>query len=132
MPGRRCQQLTATLVSLGLVAVPLPAAAEQTIRCDSHGFHYRYCHADIDNRVELIRKHGLFDCHEGRSWGYDRYGVWVDRGCSAECRVGRDGHHDHNKAIGIGVAVLGLAALAAAANSRKQQAKQEAEGDVPA
>ncbi len=132
MPARRCQQFTATLATLGLVAMPLPVAAEETLRCDSHGFHYRYCRVDTGNRVELIRKHGLFDCREGRSWGYDRYGVWVDRGCSAEFRVGRDGHHDRNKAIGIGVAVLGLAALAAAANSRKQQAQQEAEGDVPA
>lgn len=132
MLARRCQQWTAALVSLGLVALPMPAVAEQNLRCDSHGFKYRYCRADTDNRVELVRKHSLFDCREGRSWGYDRYGVWVDHGCSAEFRVGRDGHHDRNKAIGIGVAVLGLAALAAAANSRKQQAQQEAEGDVPA
>lgn len=66
-------------------------------------------------------------CRENRSWGYDRYGVWVDRGCAAEFRVGKDDnkHHDRNKAIGIGVAVVGLAALAALASSRNQQASQE-------
>jgi len=131
MLWRHCQRATAALVSLGLVALPRPAAAEETVRCDSRGFNYRYCRADTDNRVELVRQLSFIDCREGRSWGYDRYGVWVDRGCSAEFRVGRDSHRDRNKAIGIGVALVGLAALAAAANSRKQQAQQEAEGEVP-
>lgn len=131
MQGRRCQQLTAAWVSAGLMVLPLPAAAEETIRCDSRGFQYRYCRVDTDNRVELVREHGPFNCREGRSWGYDRYGVWVDRGCSAEFRVGRDDHRDRNRALGISVAVIGLAALAAAASSRNKQAQQEAEGSVP-
>lgn len=64
---------------------------------------------------------GLFDCREGRSWGHDPRGVWVDRGCSAEFRVGRSGNRD--KAI-IG-AVVGLAALAALASARHQQEPAE-------
>lgn len=132
MLRRRCQQATSALVILAMVALPLPAAAEETLRCDSRGFNYRYCSADTDNRVQLVRQISFIDCREGRNWGYDRYGVWVDRGCSAEFRVGRDSRHDRNKAIGIGVALVGLAALAAAASSRNQQARDEAQGEVPA
>lgn len=49
------------------------------------------------------------------------------RGYSAEFRVGNDDnrHHDRNKAIGIGAAVVGLEALAALASSCNQQATQE-------
>ncbi|MCV2352862.1 DUF3011 domain-containing protein [Paucibacter sp. B2R-40] len=115
------------LICVAMVAVPLPARAEQTIRCESRGFNYRYCRVDTDDRVELSRQLSSISCRENRSWGYDRYGVWVDHGCAAEFRVGKDdnNHRSRDKAIGIGVAVVGLAALAAMASSRNQQATQE-------
>lgn len=65
----------AGLICTGLVLGPVPARAEETIRCESHGFRYNYCRVDTDNRVSLVRKHGFMDCREGSSWGYDRRGV---------------------------------------------------------
>jgi Protein of unknown function (DUF3011) len=123
-PTRRAMRgLTALLcVALGLPA-PMPAAAsERTIRCDSRGLGYNYCRVDTDDRVELVERYSMFSCNQGRSWGYDSRGVWVDRGCSAEFRVGRGGRN-HDKAI-IG-AVVGLAALAAIASSRQKHETQE-------
>lgn len=118
------------LLCLALVAMPMPALAEQTIRCESHRFNYRYCRVDTQDRVELVQQLSGYGCQQNRSWGYDSYGVWVDRGCAAEFRVGKDdSHHNHNKALGIGAAVVGLAALAALASSRSQQAAQES-GEV--
>lgn len=114
------------LICVSMVAMPLPAFAEQTVRCTSHNYRYQYCRVDTQNRVELVRQFSGNSCRENRSWGYDSRGVWVDRGCSAEFRVGKeDHHHDRNKALGIGAAVVGLAALAAIASSRNQQATQE-------
>lgn len=112
--------LTAAL-GVALVAGPLPARAEETIRCESRGFEYRYCRVDTDDRVELVRQHSLFGCHQDRSWGYDRHGVWVDRGCSADFRVGRSG--GHNKALAVGAAVAGIAIIAALANRQKQESQ---------
>jgi Protein of unknown function (DUF3011) len=115
------QRAVAALAALALVAGSLPASAVQReVRCDSRGLGHNYCRVDTDGRVELIDRHSLFSCREGRSWGYDERGVWVDKGCSATFRVGRNNHN--NKAAVAG-AVIGLAALAAiAANRQKAEA----------
>jgi hypothetical protein len=123
MHNPKRQQAVAALAALALVVGSLPArAAQREIRCDSRGLGHNYCRVDTDGRVELIDRHTLFQCREGRSWGYDERGVWVDKGCSATFRVGRDGHN--NKAAVVG-AVIGLAALAAiAANRQKAEATE--------
>lgn len=115
------QQAVAALAALALVAGSAPASAGQReVRCDSRGMGHNYCRVDTDGRVELINRHSLFSCREGRSWGYDERGVWVDKGCSATFRVGKNNHN--NKAAVAG-AVIGLAALAAiAANRQKAEA----------
>jgi hypothetical protein len=123
--SRRNRHALSALLCLAL-AVPMPMAAsasERTIRCESRGMGYRYCRVDTDNRVELIDQYSMSRCREGRSWGYDSRGIWVDRGCAAEFRVGRRGGRNNDKAV-IG-AVVGLAALAAIASSRQQQEAQE-------
>jgi hypothetical protein len=115
------RRVPALLVATSMLAGAAPAAgSERTIRCDSRGFGHNYCRVDTDNRVTLVERHGLIACNEGRSWGYDRSGVWVDKGCSATFRVGK---HDSDKAV-IG-AVVGLAALAALAASRQKSEATE-------
>lgn len=115
--NRRRQQSVAVLAAMALAAGGQPAgAAQREIRCDSRGLGYNFCRADTGGRVELVDRHSLFSCREGRSWGYDPRGVWVDKGCSATFRVGR--HKDNDKAV-LG-AVIGLAALAAIASSRNK------------
>jgi len=66
-----------------------PVIAEQTIRCKSKDREYAYCRVKTHNRVELVRQNSQTRCRQGRNWGYDRHGVWVDRGCEATFRVGR-------------------------------------------
>jgi len=64
------------------------AVKSQTISCDS--FDGRKNHCDVDTqgaKVRLTRQIGTAACMEGSTWGYDRRGVWVDRGCSAEFLV---------------------------------------------
>jgi hypothetical protein len=35
------------------------------------------------------REHSDSSCRQGRSWGFDRRGIWVDHGCRADFQVGR-------------------------------------------
>lgn len=84
-----CAVLTACLVSV-LAYAPAVTAQRGTITCESYKNDYHHCYADTRGRVTLIRKLSSKDCVQGRSWGYDNTGVWVDRGCRAEFEYGRD------------------------------------------
>lgn len=55
----------------------------QIMRCESDG-DYQRCRADFRNGVRLYRQLSKASCRQNESWGYDRRGVWVDRGCRAE------------------------------------------------
>jgi hypothetical protein len=48
-----------------------------------------YCDADTRDGVRLLRQRSDAACRQGSSWGYDRRGIWVDRGCRADFEVGR-------------------------------------------
>lgn len=115
----------------------------QTLRCESRRNRYQRCAADTDNRVQIVRRIGG-TCTQGRSWGYDKRAIWVDRGCRAEFAYGLwagggGGHYpepDRDKgpsagAVIAGVAVAGglIALLASSANKRK---KEEAASSAPA
>ena len=64
------------------------AAKTQTISCASYDGRRNYCDADTQGaKVQLTRQIGTATCTEGATWGYDRAGVWVDRGCSGEFLV---------------------------------------------
>lgn len=52
--------------------------------CESHEGRTRYCPADIRGGARLVYQRSRSACIEGRSWGWDRRGVWVSRGCRAE------------------------------------------------
>ncbi len=55
------------------------------IRCESQGYRYTYCNVqDHVSDVRLTRQLSDTACIEGVTWGHDRGGVWVDRGCRAE------------------------------------------------
>lgn len=119
----RYNKIIGTALMMAMFGAPLAAHAERIVRCESYGMKYRYCPVDTDNRVELDRKLSLFECREHRSWGYDRHGIWVDRGCSAEFRVGD--RHGSNKAGAAVAAIAGIAIIAALANNKSQQTQQE-------
>ena len=40
--------------------------------------------------VRLVNQRSGSACVEGRTWGFNRNGIWVDRGCRADFEVGRD------------------------------------------
>lgn len=75
------------LLSLSLT-VAHDAAASRDMRCKSYDYRYNYCRVDTDNRVRLLKTYSHRPCRLGKSWGYDRRGVWVDNGCDAKFEVG--------------------------------------------
>jgi len=66
--------------------------------CSSYGGR-QFCAADARFGVELRRQLSNRECIEGRTWGYDDRGIWVDRGCRAEFLVlrGRCGYGEHRE-----------------------------------
>ena len=59
----------------------------QTVSCSSDDGRRHYCQTG-GGRVTLVRQRSETPCRQGYSWGFDRRGVWVDRGCRADFAVG--------------------------------------------
>jgi hypothetical protein len=64
-------------------------AAANVLTCASDDGRRRYCDADTRGGVRLLRQRGNAECRLDYSWGYDRRGIWVDRGCRADFEVNR-------------------------------------------
>jgi hypothetical protein len=62
----------------------------RTVSCASNKGERVYCDADTRNGVTLVRQISGSPCRQGETWGFDRRGIWVDRGCRAEFAIGRD------------------------------------------
>ena len=117
---------TLSSVLCGALVAVAPAVATENITCFSSGGRYSYCSARTDSHVRLVRQVSRTQCRQYDNWGYDRNGVWVDRGCSAEFEVGRDGRHgggsDNDKDLKVAAgAVAGIALIAALASKNKAQ-----------
>jgi len=79
---------TKTWVRLGLVVAAFvmfgPRSSAQTLSCSSDDGHRHYCPADTRGGVRILKQRSDSPCRQGYSWGFDRGGVWVDRGCRAD------------------------------------------------
>ncbi|HXH03617.1 MAG TPA: DUF3011 domain-containing protein [Candidatus Competibacteraceae bacterium] len=65
-----------------------------TVTCESRDERYTYCRADTRGGVRLVDRLSRSPCIEGRTWGYDRRGIWVDQGCRARFALGSGGYYD--------------------------------------
>lgn len=71
----------------GGLPVEPPSRGGGFVVCESRDNRYRHCPTVIRRDVRLIRQLSDTPCLHNRSWGYDRHGVWVDRGCRGEFEV---------------------------------------------
>lgn len=62
-----------------------PRASEFT--CKSANYKYRRCKVPGSGKVSLRRQLSSSPCVRGKTWGQDRKGVWVDRGCAGRFSV---------------------------------------------
>lgn len=79
------------LVSLPLVMLVLPAVsfAQQTFKCEANNQNRKYCGTYRHGEVRMQQQISGSPCIEGQTWGVDRQGLWVERGCRAIFEVGR-------------------------------------------
>ncbi|MDO5504713.1 MAG: DUF3011 domain-containing protein [Pseudoxanthomonas suwonensis] len=64
----------------------------QWVTCESRDGRYRHCAMDTRGGVQMARQLSRAQCFEGRNWGVDRHGVWVDQGCRAQFASGGGGY----------------------------------------
>ena len=127
MSGFKFQRAICATLGAVMAVGPMAVQAQTTIRCESESYRYRYCPARTDNRVDFLRQISKSSCRQYSSWGYDRGGVWVDKGCAAEFQVGGGrGRGGGNKDAAAAVAAIaGIAIIGAMANNRNEQVQQE-------
>jgi hypothetical protein len=88
--------MAATLIAASFAASS-PAPAQQgygpppKITCSSNNGKRNYCNVGGSYDVRLVRQISGSPCVQGDTWGVDRGGLWVDRGCRAEFIIGRGG-----------------------------------------
>ncbi len=66
---------------------PGPGGPGRIVNCSSEDGRRNYCSADTRRGVVLVQQRSGSPCRQGSTWGYDRRGIWVDRGCRADFRV---------------------------------------------
>lgn len=60
----------------------------QTLTCSSNDGRRNFCNVDTRGGVQMTRQISGSACIQGRTWGFNRNAIWVDRGCRAEFLVG--------------------------------------------
>lgn len=58
------------------------------VTCESRSGRYEFCRAATRNDVRLSRQLSREPCVAGRTWGFQKDGIWVADGCRAEFEVG--------------------------------------------
>jgi len=130
MPG--VGRLVAVTAAAALVASSAFAQVSR-VTCESKNDKYQYCSAKTDNEVRMIRQISDVRCEQGKSWGYDKSGVWVDHNCSAEFEVGRSGPSTSQRiAQGAAAGAAILQAMLAGGQPAAAAPSAAAAGAVPA
>ena len=64
-----------------------------TLTCQSQDQRYQLCRVDLGRAgtVRMVERLSKARCVLGESWGHNRAGIWVDRGCRARFVVSRRG-----------------------------------------
>lgn len=96
------------------VGARVVAAQDNKVTCESAGGNYQYCRVNTDNNVKLEKQLSFSECRQNYSWGYDRRGIWVDRGCRAEFSYGRTS----SSGAAVAGAIIGGVILAGVLASR--------------
>jgi hypothetical protein len=90
------RSLLATMVIAAACFASYPAGAafqrgsnpaQQRITCSSNNGRRNWCDIGGSRNVRLVRQISGSACIRDNTWGVDRSGLWVDRGCRAEFLV---------------------------------------------
>jgi hypothetical protein len=70
------------LSAVALMLFSTMALADR-VTCESRGGNRANCRMDTSGGVNLVKQLSSTPCRQGSTWGFNRHGVWVDRGCRA-------------------------------------------------
>src|SRR5579859_4718221 len=77
---------------LWMAAPAVQAQGRDVIRCGSDDGRFSRCQVPWRD-AEIIRQESNSPCTRGQTWGVDRGGLWVDRGCRGQfVEMGRGGY----------------------------------------
>ena len=76
---------------LAMFVLPAVSFAQQTFKCEANNDNRKYCGSYRPGEVRMQQQISGSPCIEGQTWGVDRPGLWVERGCRAVFVVGRYG-----------------------------------------
>jgi hypothetical protein len=69
---------------IGRAQVPPPPPPPQVVVCSSNDGRRNWCDVGGHRDIRLKRQISGSACIRDNTWGIDRRGIWVDRGCRAE------------------------------------------------
>jgi hypothetical protein len=84
-------------VAVAFLILPALAAAQDSVKCESNDGNRQYCGNYYNDQVRFDRQISESSCTEGQTWGVDRDGLWVDRGCRATFLIGGDNRRGGNQ-----------------------------------
>ena len=117
--------IAVSAVLLAATTFSSTALADKTIRCESKNHQYKECRIDTHGYVRLQKQTSRSKCIQGRTWDYDRRGIWVDDNCAADFVVESRNHSssDENNSGNTLAAVAAVALIAAVASSASKNKK---------
>jgi hypothetical protein len=87
---------------IALMAMAARPAGAQSITCSSDNGKRNFCPVDTRGGVQMVRQRSGSPCQQGSTWGFDRRGIWVDRGCRADFVVRSGGGYRPGRPGGPG------------------------------
>ena len=78
-------------LALALLFPFASASRAQTVSCVSADYSRdrHYCQADTRFGARLVTQTSSVECVEGKTWGWDEQGIWVDQGCAGQFALGK-------------------------------------------
>lgn len=89
-PVRRDRVATITTRSEPMPMASSGSVQPATILCESKNNTRSHCRTDTRWGITLVRQVSENECIRGRSWGYDKDGIWVNEGCRGEFTLGEN------------------------------------------
>ena len=137
MPRRHRRRTVAVAIALsaGLVGVVQEGTARE-VTCESQHSRHAYCPTGPHGAVRVMQSYGRPECIEGRSWGTDSNGIWVDQGCYAKFYVEEPGssssdRHREKAIAGAALGALVVGALIAGSHSQRENAAPPVTSNPP-
>jgi hypothetical protein len=96
MSGFKLSLTALTWIAFSCVGLPaqsgITAQNGRQITCSSDDGKRHLCPVTTQYGVRMVNQRSGSACIQGQTWGYNKNGIWVDRGCRADFWLG-GGYH---------------------------------------